>query len=427
MKTYSPRINHFLEETRMHHRFYTTKEMIPAFDQEMSLGLNGKEGGFAMLPSYISNPGDFPRREPVVLIDAGGTNLRVTLMHFDDEGRPVIDYFEKYPMPGTDRELSAREFFDRLADYLLPVADKSRHFAFCFSYPTEITPDKDGILLQWTKEIKVPQVVGQPIGKNLREALSRKTNHSIDHITLLNDSTATLLAGLTVPGDFSDYVGFIAGTGTNTAYFEKNSQIPKVDLSDGFQGINLEAADMKGILQGNIDREFDAATASPGTNMMEKMITGAYLGPLSLHLFKAAARAGLFSRAAADEILATSSMETRYLDGFLDPTREIFFKNMTDDDRWTASELADNLVERGAVLGAVSICTPVIRAWKNHPDDQRHICITADGSTFEKLPSFRHRIEAKVASTLGERGIRYKIVTVDNAPVMGTAIAGLTT
>ena len=40
---------------------------------------------------------------------------------------------------------------------------------FCFSYPTEIFPNKDGKLLYWTKEIKIPRMAGQFIGKNLLE------------------------------------------------------------------------------------------------------------------------------------------------------------------------------------------------------------------------------------------------------------------
>ena len=44
---------------------------------------------------------------------------------------------------------------------------------FCFSYAAEMTPDKDGKLLYFTKEIKARGVVGELIGANLRKRTGR--------------------------------------------------------------------------------------------------------------------------------------------------------------------------------------------------------------------------------------------------------------
>jgi hexokinase len=45
------------------------------------------------------------------------------------------------------------------------LAEKAQGIGFCFSYHTEIFPDKDGRLIQFCKEIKAHEVVGQFIGK----------------------------------------------------------------------------------------------------------------------------------------------------------------------------------------------------------------------------------------------------------------------
>jgi hexokinase len=60
----------------------------------------------------------------------------------------------------------------------------------------EITPDADGILLSFSKEVDAPDVVGKAIGKGLRDALSAKGCKYDGPIVMLNDTVATLLSGL---------------------------------------------------------------------------------------------------------------------------------------------------------------------------------------------------------------------------------------
>ena len=115
--------------------------------------------------------------------------------------------------------------FAEIAGHVEPYLDEADAISFCFSYPTEIQPDKDGRLIAFTKEIKAPEVEGELIGKSLLAALPEKYQRK--EILILNDTVATLLAGQaqTVGQSYSSYVGFILGTGTNTAYIEKTDQI----------------------------------------------------------------------------------------------------------------------------------------------------------------------------------------------------------
>jgi hexokinase len=54
--------------------------------------------------------------------------------------------------------------------------------------------------------------------------------------------------------------------------------------------------------------------------------------------------------------------------------------------------------------------------------------VNVDGSTYYRTRSvaFRSRIEAHLRAILEPRGIAYELVGVDDAPVIGAAVAGLT-
>jgi hexokinase len=87
---------------------------------------------------------------------------------------------------------------------------------------------------------------------------------------LLNDTVATLLAGRaeTSGRRFDSYIGFILGTGTNTAYVEQNANIKKAtDLDpDKSQIVNVESGGFGKAPRGKVDPAFDAASVSPGVN-----------------------------------------------------------------------------------------------------------------------------------------------------------------
>ena len=70
-----------------------------------------------MLPTFISADGTVPRGEKILVLDAGGTILRRAVAWFDENGKIVIDRFERYPMPGTRGELSVEAFFDEIAGH----------------------------------------------------------------------------------------------------------------------------------------------------------------------------------------------------------------------------------------------------------------------------------------------------------------------
>jgi hexokinase len=403
--------------------------VVEDFLDEMRRGLEGRKSSLVMIPTFITIDKPVPAGRPVIAVDAGGTNLRVATVVFDDRGAPAIDNYSNYEMPGIQKEVGKEEFFDLFARYLMPMAGLADSVGFCFSYAAEITPDCDGKLLTWTKEIKAPEVIGEFIGRNISDRL--KPKGFSPKITLLNDTVATLLAGKSVGGErrYSSYIGFILGTGTNTSYVEKNSLITKRDDLDpkGAQAINVESGNFGRCPRGDVDLSFDETTANPGAYTFEKMISGAYLGGLCLHVLKAAADEGLISAAGRGVISKLTHLSTIQVDAllrnpFAAPEKPLSV--LAEEDMETALHLFTAVIERAALLAAINISAAVLKSGGGtsplHP-----VCVNADGSTFYKTKGFLSRVEEHLRRILGARGVYYDIIRVDDSPLIGAAVAGL--
>ena len=228
--------------------------------------------------------------------------------------------------------------------------------------------------------------------------------------------------------------GFILGTGTNTAYVEHNSNITKASDLDPAKSqiVNVESGGFGKAPRGSIDEQFDAASASPGVNVFEKMISGAYLGPLCMATIKAAAKEGLFSEAAAKNLLAIPEATTKDISEFMSaPERadNLLGKALTETteaDVRTAYCLADALIERAAKLTAANLSSAALKSGKGQ-NPCRPVCIVAEGTTFYHLKSLRQKVEYYLKQYLvDQKGIAYEIIAVENATLLGAATAGLT-
>ena len=213
---------------------FILSEMKKGLDKENSSSLQ-------MIATYVQPDTEIKPGASVIVLDAGGTNFRTCLVTFDENRQPVISDFRKVGMPGVKSEVSAKEFFSILADNTERLIEKSDRIGFCFSYAASITEDHDGIPLIFSKEIKAPEVIGKRLGKELLAELGRR-GHDISgkKVSVVNDTVATLLAAKAAyPDNASSYIGFILGTGTNTAYTENNSRIGKLKVNDGRQIIKM--------------------------------------------------------------------------------------------------------------------------------------------------------------------------------------------
>jgi hexokinase len=404
---------------------------VGIFLEEMEKGLEGEKSSLAMIPTYVEASVDLPRNVPVIVMDAGGTNFRVASVYFDNESQPVIENFSKLEMPGVTKEVGKDEFFETMAGYIRDVIDVSENIGFCFSYPTEIYPNKDGRLLMLSKQIKAEEVIGELIAENLNEAIKKLGIGKDKHIVILNDTVTTLLAGVGLYGlRYDGYIGFILGTGTNCCYVEKNENIkkcPELEQSGG-QIINCESGGFGKVPTGKIDETFDSRLKDPGVYKFEKMISGAYLGPLYLEVIQTALRDGMFSVKTTKRLEKIDQLESQHMDDFLsDPDGDnILTKSCdSDEDKRILYALAERLVERAAKLTAINLSAMVLKSGGGK-NPEKPVCIVAEGTTFYEMKGLKDKTEYYLREYLVQRGVNFKIVNVENSTLIGAAIAGLT-
>lgn len=411
----------------------STADFCSCFLEEMRSGLQGDSSSLKMIPTFIEVKEQIPYDTDVVVIDAGGTNLRTAVVNFSEtEGLRISD-FRKRGMPGVAHEVSSQEFFAEFADAVEPVFNRSGHIGFCFSYAAEITPDRDGRLIVFSKEIKAPEVIGKRVGEQLLLEMGRRGHTGHKQLTLLNDTVATLLASKSSSdhSSYSGYIGFILGTGTNTSYTEQNSRITKLSglPSGGSQIINVESGNFD-VPASPLDLEFFAGTKDPDVYHFEKLISGAYLGSYGYLVLRKAMEEKLFSPSFCERFSNTvHDLNTIEMDSFLhtplDLKNPIAAACATDEDALTAYRLLDGVIERAAKLTAVNLAATVIQS-EAGTDPRRPVCINADGTTYYKTHNLRRYTEWYLKEYLEDEMKRYyEFVTVDQSPIIGAAIAGL--
>ena len=404
--------------------------MIATFLSEMEKGLKGEPSSLRMIPTYVGVNGKIPQGAKAAVLDAGGTNFRSAVVSIP----PTIEDKMNQPMPGAKSDVTEDEFYGAFAEELKRVAPKAtvKKYGWCFSYNCDATPELDAKLNCWTKGIRAPMIVGQYVGKELLKRLGG------GEIAIVNDTVATLLAAKATEGDktYSSYLGFILGTGTNTAYVEKNRNIVKLQGLDpsGSMIINAESGSFDKLAQSNFDKAMDQKTLDPGHNPLEKMIAGGYLGGVGLELYKAAAKAGLFSAKAASAIGGIGALETMDLDNFCAAFKKEGRDNPLDaifadpDDAKMARRLGIPVFERAAVLTAIHLAAFCIKSGEG-ADDSAPIAINADGSTYYKTRAipFADTVKKELDDMLVQRrNIHYCITPrVADAPMVGAAIAAM--
>ncbi|MCL4416746.1 MAG: hypothetical protein M1365_08640, partial [Actinobacteria bacterium] len=436
MKNVKADVINFLRKYKMYFEDIDIHKSKLLFLDEMQRGLAGEESSLKMFPSFIQFRNKIPSNKPVIVLDAGGTNLRSAVIVFNDKNQSVIRNLRQSYMPGLKSEVSKDGFFRMIVENIKGIIDESDNIGFVFSYPIEIYPNGDGRLSSFTKEIKAKEVEGEFIGENLKAAIKKQGFKGDKKIVMLNDAVASLLSGVSAfqNRSFESFIGFILGTGSNSSYIEKNSNIKKKSIGelsgDDYQIINIESGNFSKGPMSEIDLKFDSMTSNPDLNCYEKMFSGAYLGGLAAEVVRFALKDGLFSNAFSRRFNDSTVLESKDIDDFLfyppQSKRLIdLMKGIENRDLVSIYHIFDNLVERASIFTSIILATAIIKSDKGaNPCDP--VCITAEGSSYYMMKNFQARVEFYMRNILSKRGsYYYEINKVDNAILLGAAAAGL--
>ena len=425
----------FLAENRFEE--FSVADLTKKLIEDMTKGLAKTPDGSAdsasqpMIVATRTITHSIPKNTSAIVIDAGGTNFRSCLVTVTDDGVKIEDV-QKTFMPASDKELSKEEFYNAIADNIEHLKNKATRIGFCFSYAMEITKDGDGKVLVFSKEIKAPEVVGTYVGKELVETLYKKGWNKIDEITLLNDTTASLLSGIINNGDkknYSSYMGFILGTGMNNAYIDYDV-IPKLSDDNGKEHVIVcECGLFNGAVQSTFDVELDNESVKPGASPFEKMCSGVYMGPLAYKMIKKACDEKLFSSAFCKNFESVDSILSPEIDMFLKDENDTSTKlgaviaGCNEDDKYYLNTIIDKIIHRAASIVAAVLSAGILKGGKG-TDENAPVCIVCNGSTFWKTHNLYNLVIQKLDNFLsGDNKRYYEIVKVENDITLGTTAA----
>ncbi|WEG37496.1 hexokinase family protein [Amygdalobacter nucleatus] len=410
--------------------------LLPDQEADRLAKLNGSLP-LAMLPTFIGVENKVPFEKPCIVLDAGGTNFRVAVLTMHANKQPDIEHFAVYPMPGSEAELSKVEFYDKIVSFIEPVINLSDDIGFCFSYPAEIMPNRDGRVLSFTKQVRAPEVVGGLIGEDLKAALKRRNLPSDKNICILNDTVATLLGGRASMSEelYDSFVGFIWGTGVNAAYVEKCQEISKIhaQLSSEQLGermiINTESGYHRPLLSSEIDMEMDEGTVDPGRSLLEKRVSGRYLGLLCLYVIRKAMQDGLFSNFFITNFSGINQLTTKDLDAYMRQPfgQSVLSKSCANDiDRQTLYYIIDNLFERASRYVVTLIAAILVKSGLGK-NPLKPTVVTMDGSTYYNSLLLPNKVNYYVKQFINsELNLNIRFNKTENGNLVGAAIAALT-
>ena len=410
-----------LKALKLHPDCIDTAQITEQFLSEMEEGLEGRESSLLMIPSYMSAQGKIVPEEPVAVLDAGGTNLRVASMKFSKEGEPQLLDLKRLKMPGTESRISSKEMFAQFAEAVEPMIGENGLISFCFSYAVEALPGGEGkILGSLSKEVEVDGTDGLYIGRELSAALRERGVERPLSVYVLNDTVAVLYSALTAGADGA--IGFILGTGTNTAYMESASNIHNALPFEGDQMcINMESGGFGLDPMGEIDIELNSESRNVDEHLHEKHLSGVYLGEIMVRAAARLAAEGYFSETFRNAISGVKKFDMRDVGEFLG-SRSGKLRELcgSQDDALNLEKLIIAVEERAGKLVAANLASVLIKMRRNGAEGS--IPISENGTTFQKALPLREACLKELSRFTGKTG-EYHLVTREDDTLVGSAAA----
>lgn len=427
----------------------TLKEIIAGFDIDKTFlckatnhFLRSMDAGLAndtpareympMIPTYVTSIPTGKENGLYLAADLGGTNFRVCSI--DLKGDHTFELKQsKFPVPldlmkGTSSDDLFSFLAEKVSNFLAEHhndLDESKllKLGFTFSFPVEQTALDRGKLIRWTKGFDLPDCVGRDVVEMLQKHIDI-LRVPVTIVALANDTVGTLLSRA-YSNDISKtnahtVIGCIFGTGTNGAYFETLSNIPKLagaTLPKDVTGmvINTEWGSFDNSLEvlprTKYDDFVDKETSNRGYHLFEKRISGMFLGELlRVTLMELFEKGLIFSdlyksrgnnlphRLTEPFLLSSEVLSYLQIDDSTDlRMSELILENQlrlptTPVEREVIQQLTRAISKRAAYLSAIPLAAIVLRVQDQYSGDDKDFEVGCDGSVVEFYPGFRDKI-----------------------------------
>ena len=408
-------------------------EIADEFRRAMREGLYEGKGPLKMLPSFLGKPTG--QEEGIyVAVDFGGTNIRVLIASLRGKEIEIIGEPVKLPIRDIDggkydltsESVTGTELFDFVAQMVSQVvtSNESYYLGHTFSFPSRQENINTAFLITWTKEIKASGVVGEDVNKLLAQALVRKGLFGITPRAVLNDTVGTLLVE-SYSNPYAD-IGSICGTGHNTCYIE-----PNLGKERGPMIVNMESGNFNRSLPSTAyDKLIDQTSEKPGAQLLEKMVSGQYLGELfRLVICDLVSRGLLFTGILNEFPFKTGCVSSGCLSQLLSGQEyevDRLLKNQWGISEWSADEIsAMRTIASCIVNRAARLATATYLGVLKHIDPEiaeKHV-IAVDGSIYEKTPGFAQAINDALEEVLLDKAKKITVKLTKDGSGIGAAIA----
>ena len=396
----------------------------------MNKGLSGRESSLKMIPTYARRPKGTEKGH-FLAIDLGGTNLRVFSIKLAGKRKTKSPIAKKFVLQDKHITNTYRELFGFLAgcvdsfmsEYEISKA-KKRNIGFTFSFPVQQRGIDSGILIHWTKGFSARGVKGKDVVELMNAALKRKGLFRAKVVALANDTVSTLVAKSYE--DANCDVGVILGTGTNACYEERLSNIKKLKGYGAFGRrmiINIEWGNFNKVKATPYDRKLDAISRNPGEQLLEKMVSGMYLGRITALVAKDALGMRLPKDFKTEYMSIIEADKTKNLSRINALLRKLDIKHSKAFDRQFLKEISGLVSGRAARLSAVAIASVLT---KINPALSGKHTIAIDGSVYEKHPNFSENMYATLKEIFGEKTKNIRLSLTKDASAKGAAIVAAT-
>ncbi|XP_038071150.1 hexokinase-2-like isoform X2 [Patiria miniata] len=417
------------------------RDIMRILNESMNKGLcpeTHDEAAVKMLPSYVRSLPNGTEKGTYMSLDMGGSNFRVLLAELTDKGLKV--QVDRYHLPEEILSGTADMFFGYIADNIelfmknhcpdgtfdeLPLG-------FTFSFPSDQHSLNSADLNLWTKGFAVKGVVGKDVVRLLQDALDKK-NIKVRTVAIINDTVAALIAGAYYNNNC--HIGLIIGTGINAAYMEQLSNVGtwKGDHNEPRQVvINIEMGGFgdDGVIEfvrTEIDYDLDSRTVNKGNQLVEKMISGKYLGEVARIILVKLTRLGVafggkLPKGLEEDWIFATSFISEIVGGDTEdkqPNSRRILQSLGADDPSPADcrllhAICARVTQRSAMLAASLVGGLLYRLKKPLTG------IAVEGSMYKGFPAFRERMTEKIAELSPDYKAEFTLV--EDGPGKGSAV-----
>jgi hexokinase len=391
------------------------RRFIRDFHREMKNGLRGRRSSLKMLPTYAKRPKGSERGKFLAL-DLGGTNFRVGILELKGKRRLKPPLTEKFVLQKRHITTTGDALFDFLARSVKGFMKRHRiggegrrDIGFTFSFPIKKKDIAHGILVKWTKGFRAGKVRGKDIVGLLNESLARNGVTNARAVAIINDTVSTL-----VTQSYTDPccdVGVILGTGTNACYYE------------GRMIVNIEWGNFNRLKRTRFDRKLDLLSRNPGEQVLEKMVSGMYLGKLLGIILRGLGYSVKAEDFKSEHLSEIEGDKTKALSRASALLGKLGITNSNYNERRLIKKICAIISTRAARLAASAIAAVVT---KMDARLSRKHTIAIDGSLYEKHPGFSGRVKSTLREIFGRKAANIRLKLTKDASCKGAAIIAAT-